>query len=74
VIPFLLRGVNLLGIDSVMCSTSRRIDAWDRLRSDLSVERLDSLAMAAGLNDVPRLAADILKGQLRGRVVIDVNR
>lgn len=74
VIPFLLRGVNLLGIDSVMCSTSRRIDAWNRLRSDLPVEQLDSLTVTAGLDDVPRLAADILKGQVRGRVVIDVNR
>jgi acrylyl-CoA reductase (NADPH) len=74
VIPFLLRGVNLLGIDSVMCSTSRRIDAWNPLRSDLPVEQLDSLTLTAGLNDVPRLAADILKGQVRGRVVIDVNR
>src|SRR5450755_871598 len=73
VIPFLLRGVNLLGIDSVMCPTSRRIDAWNRLRSDLPVEQLDSLTLGAGLNEVPRLAADILKGQVRGRVVIDVN-
>jgi acrylyl-CoA reductase (NADPH) len=74
VIPFLLRGVNLLGIDSVMCPTARRIDAWDRLRSGLSLEHLESMSLTAGLNDVPRLAADILKGQVRGRVVIDVNR
>ncbi|MGA2188632.1 MAG: MDR family oxidoreductase [Steroidobacteraceae bacterium] len=74
VIPFLLRGVNLLGIDSVMCSTPRRLLAWDRLRSDLPIQMLDSITRVAGLNEVPRLAADILKGQVRGRVVIDVNR
>ncbi|MGA2343743.1 MAG: MDR family oxidoreductase [Steroidobacteraceae bacterium] len=74
VIPFLLRGVNLLGIDSVMCSAPRRIAAWERLRADLPGDKLDSLVQTAGLEEVPRFAADILKGQVRGRVVIDVNR
>jgi acrylyl-CoA reductase (NADPH) len=74
VIPFLLRGVNLLGIDSVMCPTPRRLQAWSRLRADLPLERLEAMTVEAGLADVPRLADAIVKGQVRGRVVIDVNR
>ena len=72
VIPFLLRGVNLLGIDSVMCPTPRRIEAWRRLSADLPTERLESMIVPAGLKDIPRLASEILKGQVRGRVVVDV--
>lgn len=74
VIPFLLRGVSLLGIDSVMCPMPTRLAAWARLQSDLPLERLESMTLDAGLADVPRLAADILRGQVRGRVAIDVNR
>jgi acrylyl-CoA reductase (NADPH) len=73
VIPFLLRGVNLLGIDSVMCPTPRRIEAWNRLQSDLPADRLEAMTTSARLEDVPRLAAEILKGHVRGRVVVDVN-
>jgi acrylyl-CoA reductase (NADPH) len=73
VIPFLLRGVNLLGIDSVMCPTQRRIAAWTRLQADLPIARLEAMTIPARLADVPRLAAEILKGQVRGRVVVDVN-
>ncbi len=73
VIPFLLRGVNLLGIDSVMCPMPRRLQAWQRIVRDLPVARLDAMIVDAGLADAPRLAADILKGQVRGRVVINVN-
>ena len=73
VIPFLLRGVNLLGIDSVMCPRPRRIEAWTRLGADLPLARLEAMTVAARLADVPRLAADIVKGQVRGRVVVDVN-
>jgi len=73
VIPFLLRGVSLLGIDSVMCPQSRRVNAWARLATDLPLERLDTITRTAALGDVPRLAAEIVKGQLRGRTVIDVN-
>jgi len=73
VIPFLLRGVNLLGIDSVMCPAPRRIEAWNRLQSDLPGDRLEAMTVGAGLDEVPRLAAEILKGRVRGRVVIDVN-
>jgi acrylyl-CoA reductase (NADPH) len=73
VIPFLLRGVNLLGIDSVMCPRPRRLAAWTRVAADLPLGRLEAMTVAARLADVPRLAADILKGQVRGRVVVDVN-
>ena len=74
VLPFLLRGVNLLGIDSVMCPRARRIEAWRRLRTDLPLERLEAITQDAVLADLPRLAAEILKGRLRGRVVVDVNQ
>jgi acrylyl-CoA reductase (NADPH) len=74
VIPFLLRGVNLLGIDSVMCPPGERAAAWERLASDLPLDRLDGLTSEVGLADLPRLAGEILKGQVRGRVVVDVNR
>jgi acrylyl-CoA reductase (NADPH) len=72
VIPFLLRGVNLLGIDSVMCPRERRLEAWERLRKDLPMEKLQAMSLEAALSDVPRLAAEILKGQVRGRVVVNL--
>jgi acrylyl-CoA reductase (NADPH) len=74
VIPFLLRGVNLLGIDSVMCPKSRRLAAWQRLETELPLDKLDAMTEVAGLAQVPALAARILKGEVRGRVVIDVHR
>jgi acrylyl-CoA reductase (NADPH) len=73
VIPFLLRGINLLGIDSVSCPTARRTVAWDRLTRDLPADLLESMTQDAVLADVPRLGGEILKGRVRGRVVIDVN-
>jgi len=73
VIPFLLRGVNLLGIDSVMCPKPQRIEAWHRLQSDLPLDLLGAMTIKARLQEVPGLAAEILKGQVRGRVVVDVN-
>jgi len=73
VIPFLLRGVNLLGIDSVMCPKSRRIEAWNRLRSDLPLDKLEALTVVARLDEVPKFATEILAGQVRGRIVVDVN-
>jgi acrylyl-CoA reductase (NADPH) len=72
VIPFLLRGANLLGIDSVMCPKPRRLAAWQRLSLELPRDRLRAMIVDASLSDVPRLAADILKGQVRGRIVVDV--
>jgi acrylyl-CoA reductase (NADPH) len=73
VIPFLLRGVNLLGIDSVMCPQERRRAAWVRLVKDLPMERLDELTTTASLNALPRLGQEILKGAVRGRIVVDLN-
>jgi acrylyl-CoA reductase (NADPH) len=73
VLPFILRGVNLLGVDSVICPKPQRIEAWTRLRKDLPMEKLEAMTVSATLADVPRLAAEILKGQIRGRVVVDVN-
>jgi acrylyl-CoA reductase (NADPH) len=73
VIPFLLRGVSLLGIDSVMCPTARRLVAWTRLLSDLPLSQLEAMTVDAVLSDVPRLAREILEGRVRGRTVIDVN-
>jgi len=71
VLPFLLRGIGLLGIDSVSCPTPRRIIAWRRLAELLPLDRLDSLTTEAKLTELPSLAAAILKGEIRGRVVID---
>ena len=73
VIPFLLRGVNLLGIDSVMCPLERRQRAWDRLTRDLPLDKLDAMIVEASLDDLPRLATEILEGRVRGRIVVDVN-
>ena len=73
VIPFLLRGVNLLGIDSVMCPHERRRAAWARLVKDLPMEQLDELTTTVSLDALPRLAQEILKGAIRGRIVVDVN-
>jgi acrylyl-CoA reductase (NADPH) len=71
VIPFLLRGVNLLGIDSVYCPRPRRREAWRRLGQDLPLDKLDGMTERAGLSDLPRLAGEILGGQVQGRLVID---
>jgi len=72
VIPFLLRGVNLLGIDSVMCPKPRRETAWARIMRDLPMEKLDAMTSVVPLSDLPELAGQILKGVTRGRVVVDV--
>jgi acrylyl-CoA reductase (NADPH) len=73
VIPFLLRGVNLLGIDSVMQPYENRLVAWERIAKDLPMDKLDAMVQPAMLADLPQLGADILKGQVKGRVVVDVN-
>ncbi len=73
VMPFILRGVNLLGIDSVMCPQPRRALAWQRLCRDLPLDRLEQMVVPATLADLPRLAAAIVKGDVRGRIVVDVN-
>jgi putative YhdH/YhfP family quinone oxidoreductase len=73
VYPFILRGVSLLGIDSVMCPKPKRLEAWRRLSHDLPRDKLDAMTIVEPLSKVPQLAGEILQGQVRGRVVIDVN-
>jgi acrylyl-CoA reductase (NADPH) len=73
VIPFLLRGVNLLGIDSVMQPYDNRLRAWERIATDLPMDKLEAMIQPATLSDLPQLGADILQGQVKGRVVVDVN-
>jgi len=73
VIPFLLRGVNLLGIDSVMQPYDNRLRAWKRIAADLPMDKLEAMVQPATLSDLPKLAADIIQGQVKGRVVVDVN-
>lgn len=73
VIPFLLRGVNLLGIDSVMQPYENRKRAWDRIATDLPLAKLEAMVSSATLSDLPALGRDILKGNVKGRVVVNVN-
>ena len=73
VIPFLLRGVNLLGIDSVMQPYENRLRAWERVARDLPMDKLEAMVQPAGLSDLPKLGEDILAGRVKGRVVVDVN-
>ena len=73
VIPFLLRGVNLLGIDSVRCPMTRRQDAWKRLAADLPLAKLDAMTETVPLAELPAMAGRILKGEVRGRVVVDMS-
>ena len=73
VVPFLLRGVNLLGIESVMQPHGARVKAWKRIAADLPRDRLRGMTVEATLDDLPRLGAEILAGKVRGRVVVDVN-
>lgn len=71
--PFILRGVNLLGIDSVMRPYADRVRAWERIAKDLPMDKLEAMVNPATLSDLPGLGRDILKGQVKGRVVVDVN-
>lgn len=74
VAPFILRGVALLGIDSVMAPKEPRMAAWDRLSTDLDPAVLDSVAEEVGLADVVDAAGRLMDGKVRGRIVVDVNR
>ncbi len=73
VIPFLLRGVNLLGIDSVMQPYENRVVAWHRIAANLPLDKLEAMIQPATLSDLPQLGKAILKGEVKGRVVVDVN-
>jgi acrylyl-CoA reductase (NADPH) len=72
VIPFLLRGINLLGIDSVMCPREERIEAWQRIARDLPLETLERMTETVPLSALPDLAPKILKGEIRGRIVVEI--
>jgi acrylyl-CoA reductase (NADPH) len=72
VAPFILRGVCLYGIDSVMCPLPRRKEAWKRLESDLDRQKLAGMTTEIGLSEVATAAAAILKGDVRGRTVVKI--
>ncbi|MCY4152335.1 MAG: oxidoreductase [Aestuariivita sp.] len=72
VIPFLLRGVSLLGIDSVMKPYEQRVVAWQRLAKELPLDKLEEVSQLATLADLPRLGQEILQGRVRGRIVVEV--
>ena len=72
VAPFILRGVSLLGIDSVMCPTALRSAAWQRLTSDLDLQRLATLTTVIGLDDAIASAHAILAGKVRGRLLVEM--
>ena len=74
VMPFLLRGINLLGIDSNLCPKERRLIAWGRLAKELPLDKLSDISSPASLADVEDLAGKILQGQVRGRTVIDTRK
>jgi acrylyl-CoA reductase (NADPH) len=72
VFPFILRGVNLLGIDSVMCPLPRRRIVWERITKDIPFDKLEAMVQEVSLDDLPTVAEDILAGKVRGRVVVNV--
>jgi acrylyl-CoA reductase (NADPH) len=74
VMPFILRGVTLAGIDSVRAPKSLREQAWARLATDLDLAKLGSMVTEVGLGDVRRIAAEMVQGKIRGRTLVDVNR
>jgi len=74
ILPFILRGITVYGIDSVMLPKAPREEAWRRLAVDLPIDKLDSTIHEGGLSDLMTLAPRILKGEVRGRMVIDVNK
>lgn len=74
VAPFILRGVTLVGVDSVMCPQADRLEAWQRLGRDLDMSKLGVISREIGLSEVIPVAGQLLNGEVRGRVVVDVNR
>ncbi len=74
VAPFILRGVKLIGVDSVMCPIEDRREAWTRLADTLDRDALERITQVVGLDDALRLAPGMLAGQVRGRTAVDVNR
>ncbi len=74
VAPFILRGVTLVGVDSVMCPQADRLEAWQRLGRDLNISKLGVISREIGLSEVIPVAGQLLNGEVKGRVVVDVNR
>ena len=74
VMPFILRGVALLGVDSVMAPKEPRMKAWDRLASDLDTSALDSIGQEIGLSEAVDAAGKFMSGEVKGRYIVDVNR
>jgi acrylyl-CoA reductase (NADPH) len=74
VAPFILRGVTLAGVDSVIRPKADRIEAWKRLASDLDSAKLDAITSVIGLSDAINRAPDMLAGTVRGRLVVDCER
>lgn len=74
VAPFILRGITLYGIDSVMAPLSVRQEAWERLGRDLDISKLEAMTREIGLSEAIAVGAELLEGKVRGRVVVDVKR
>jgi len=74
VMPFILRGIALLGVDSVMASKALRKEAWGRIATDLDMGKLDALTTEIGFDNIIQTATDIIDGKVRGRVVVDMTR
>lgn len=74
VMPFIIRGVTLCGIDSVQAPRARRIEAWNRLATDLDIKHIEAMMSEVGLEDAIALSKDQMQGKTRGRIVVDVNR
>jgi acrylyl-CoA reductase (NADPH) len=74
VMPFILRGVRLLGVDSVMCPVPRRTQAWARLSAELPPAAHAAIQRVVGLSEIAAISTDMMAGQAHGRVVVDVNR
>lgn len=74
VAPFILRGITLAGIDSVMCPRPARLQAWQRLQTDLDIDKLDAMSHVIGLSDAIPAATTLLNGEIRGRTIVDINR
>ena len=74
VMPFILRGVTLRGIDSVMAPQARRQRAWNRLGELLDIEKLVGVYKTIGLEEVPQIGEDMLLGRIKGRIVVDLSK
>ena len=72
-IPFMLRGINMLGIDSAMQPFEKRVQIWNRLNKDFPKNFFDSITEVISLSDLPRVGKEILSGNIKGRLVVDVN-